>query len=293
MMPVACEIVKPGLARRVHDAEWEAACEVFAGPLFDALRRELENLSGFPDIAMLNELAARSFGSPLLTNGRVLRLVEAVAAAKGLRPSGYEARVHLESEIETRPGNWHDMFNALVWIAWPRAKAALNAVHARQTHNEGVTTHLRGVARDLATLFDEGGAVIACSDPALGKLLRDFHWKELFCARRRDVQSSMRCYIFGHAIFDKARKPYKAMTAHVLIFPVAPDFFRQTRLAQIAALDALVAGWFGDFANLDSTQRFAPLPVLGFPGFCTANEEPQFYDDAAVFRPGRVRMTRQ
>ena len=29
---------------------------------------------------------------------------------------------------------------------------------------------------------------------------------------------------------------------------------------------------------------FAPLPVLGVPGWWPANESPAFYDDATVFR---------
>jgi hypothetical protein len=102
----------------------------------------------------------------------------------------------------------------------------------------------------------------------------------------------MRCYIFGHALFDKARQAYKGMTAHALIFPVAPDFFLQAPALQIRALDAMLAGWFGNTANLDSTQRLAPLPVLGFPGFCAASTDPCYYDDTVVFRSGRLRKQR-
>lgn len=36
-----------------------------------------------------------------------------------------------------------------------------------------------------------------------------------------------------------------------------------------------------------NTQRFAPLPVLGIPGWWGANENPAFYDDPQVFRRGR------
>nr|WP_265343094.1 MULTISPECIES: DUF3025 domain-containing protein [Burkholderia] len=32
---------------------------------------------------------------------------------------------------------------------------------------------------------------------------------------------------------------------------------------------------------------FAPLPVLGVPGWCDANAEAAFYDDPAVFRSVR------
>jgi hypothetical protein len=36
-----------------------------------------------------------------------------------------------------------------------------------------------------------------------------------------------------------------------------------------------------------TSRDFAPLPVLGVPGWWPANESMAFYDDASVFRPGR------
>jgi hypothetical protein len=276
----------------VDDPDWAAA---FRGPMFEALRRELESLTEFPDIAALNRLAALGSPPPRTADGRRLRFAAPSPSRKGLSvvDARYEARVQREAAIETRPGNWHDVFNALVWLAWPLAKAALSAVHAREMKEENcVKPGRRSVARDVATLFDEGGAVLACADPALADLLRQFRWQELFCVRRAEVESHIRCYIFGHALFDRARQPYKGMTAHALIFPVTPDFLLQTPALQVRALDAILAGWFGNAANLDSTQRLAPLPVLGFPGFCAASTDPSYYKDAAVFRPGRLRKQR-
>lgn len=274
------------------DTEWAAASETFASPLFDALRGGLESLTAFPEVPELNELAARSPVPPLSARGRRVTFVAPGPQSKGLSVADnrYETRVQLEAAVETRRGNWHDLFNALAWLAWPQTKAALNAVHVRDL--QSVVAGRRSVARDLVTLFDEGGAVLASSDAELTSLLRGFRWNELFCVRRPDVEAQMRCYIFGHALFDKARTPYKGMTARALIFPVTPDFFRQPPALQVRALDARVAGWFGDPANLASTQQLAPLPVLGFPGFCAANADPRFYDEAAVFRPGRLRMSR-
>jgi hypothetical protein len=37
-----------------------------------------------------------------------------------------------------------------------------------------------------------------------------------------------------------------------------------------------------------ATKPFAPLPVLGIPGWWPANEDPRFYGDKTVFRPGRA-----
>ena len=35
---------------------------------------------------------------------------------------GYEERAFLTGKIATRPGNTHDLFNALIWLAFPRTK---------------------------------------------------------------------------------------------------------------------------------------------------------------------------
>ena len=51
-------------------------------------------------------------------------------------------------------------------------------------------------------------------------------------------------------------------------------------------MDAWVA------ADLDADKLagkpFAHLPVLGVPGWWSANQQPGFYEDAFVFRPPRV-----
>jgi hypothetical protein len=35
-------------------------------------------------------------------------------------------------------------------------------------------------------------------------------------------------------------------------------------------------------------KPFEPLPVLGVPGWCADNAQPQFYDDTQVFRPRKT-----
>lgn len=81
----------------------------------------------------------------------------------------YEERVFQRGEVSTRPGSWHDFFNALAWAVFPRTKAALNA---RQCALSGQTTaeqRARGIVRvreqDRLAMLDEGGAVrLRCGD---------------------------------------------------------------------------------------------------------------------------------
>jgi hypothetical protein len=276
---------------RGDDTPWPVAA--FAAPFYDTVRPDLAVFDGFPDVTQLNNLAAaRNLRS---ANGTALRFVEPGlagarrAAGLGAADNPYELRVYREGAIETRPGNWHDLFNALSWLAWPKTKAALNALHVRELESQEARAP-RGVVRDRATLFDESGAIVACSDDSLTELLRGMRWRNLFVARRADVVSQLRCFVFGHALLDKARSPYKAMTAHALLLPVAQDFHDLPAARQVALLDAMTARWIADPSNIASTTRLAPLPLLGLPGYCEANLEPAFYDDAQVFRPARLRV---
>ncbi len=70
------------------------------------------------------------------------------------------------------------------------------------------------------------------------------------------------------------------------MFPA--DYFALDDTARRAMLDALVAAHI--LSELFDSRAFAPLPVLGVPGWWSANASPDFYDDTSVFRLGcRIR----
>jgi len=50
----------------------------------------------------------------------------------------YEPRCYLNGEVPTRADNWHDLLNALVWLTFPKAKAAINARHYHSLMKHGV-----------------------------------------------------------------------------------------------------------------------------------------------------------
>jgi hypothetical protein len=198
----------------------------------------------------------------------------------------YEVRVYELGEVQTRADNWHDLFNALVWLTFPKTKAVLNAHHYREIRARRGEPH-RGTARDVLTLFDEGGVIVAAAGPELPALLRDFRWKELFWRRRADVLRSMRFHVFGHAIYEKALEPYPGVTAKALILEVPRALLDAPLAQQLAELDARAVDHFRSENSLASTRALPPLPVLGVPGWARANESEAYYDDASQFRPGR------
>ncbi len=73
---------------------------------------------------------------------------------------GFEGLIYTQGVLKTRPGHWHDLFHALVWLRFPKTKAILNklqymAQKGRFERGEAQRTPLE----NALTLFDEGGIV--------------------------------------------------------------------------------------------------------------------------------------
>lgn len=187
-------------------------------------------------------------------------------------PLPYELQVFESGRIATRPDNHHDWFNALAWLAFPRTKARMNALHAAQIPLE---KGQRGPLRDLLTVFDEGGVLIACEDETLVGLVRELRWKALFWEQRSRVREAMRLAVIGHAALEKALEPWPGITCKALF--VSPHL----------ELDAQAAQWLSGLPAGSRPRDLAPLPVFGYPGWAD-NEQPSFYDDERYFRSPRA-----
>jgi DUF3025 family protein len=200
-------------------------------------------------------------------SGRPVRFVP-----PGKADAYYELRVFESGCVSTRPGNLHDLFNAAAWLAFPRSKARINAMHAARLPLENGR---RGRLRDLLTLFDEGGAIVACDDAQLIGLLRGAQWRTLFWEQRSRVLAAMRVLVLGHAVLEQALKPWPGITCKALILPSAAD------------ADAQTAAWLAGLPDNATPRALASLPIYGYPGWFPGNERAQFYDDQRYFRPSR------
>lgn len=229
----------------------------------------------------------------------------------------YEQRIWMRGEIATRmtgQDRWHDFYNALVWLRFPQLKSLLNELQVRAVSGSEDTTEYaasiaitdsgaradsaghaapvghaasvqrvqprRGWLRDRITLFDECGALLLTRDQSLVRELAAFEWESLFVRRRQSLASHLRVVVVGHALHEKLRRPYKSLCAQCVALDIAPDSdWLSIDHAARAAIDA-------DHAL---HRPFMPLPLLGIPGWCSANEDPAFYNDRSVFRLGRLR----
>jgi hypothetical protein len=208
--------------------------------------------------------------------GHALRFVPQQDLPDG---TAYETHIHDTGAVPTRD-NLHDVFNGLVWLHYPLTKAVLNRVQAEAIRAQGVSAS-RGAVRDAATLFDENAVLFLGGDGGLETALRGFRWRALFVDARNAWGNRCTVLPFGHALLEKLMLPYKAVTAHA--WPLATTAMP----AQVTPgeVDAILAEQLAAISL--RSRQFAPLPVMGIPGWCTANADPAFYDDTAVFRPGR------
>lgn len=228
-------------------------------------------------------LTARAAGLAT-AGGHPLRFVDQSRLPDG---TAYETFIAETGQVPTRD-NLHDYFNALVWLAFPRTKRALNALQHAQIARDGVGRE-RGPTRDAVTLFDENAAILAVREGEEGALLVDalrrHRWHEAFVARRGAFGTHAEVWLFGHALMEKLVAPYKAITAHTLVLTLPAAHFTLGEEARRAGLDALLAARI-DAQGLDR-RGFTPLPVLGVPGWWPGQDE-AFYADTTVFRPPRA-----
>ncbi len=187
-------------------------------------------------------------------------------------PAGeaYESYIFNSKQCPTREG-LHDFFNGLMWHSFPRTKARLNQLQAAQITAGGIG-RVRGSVRDALTLFDENMAFLRAPEPLWEALLAK-RWSVVF-SELRPLWAQSYLVLFGHALLEKLVFPRKAITAHVLLVHPATDAHSD--------LDA----WVAAALNPDqlAAKPFANLPVLGVPGWWSANEAPGFYQDPVVFR---------
>lgn len=253
--------------------------ERFSHPIFEPVRDLAHRLAaspGWPGPEQLNRLRP---AAPRTASGHPVRFVPPVADGRN-----YELRIHARGEVCTRPDNWHDLFNALAWLAFPRTKAALNARHAAQLPHEGAQ---RSRLRDLLTIFDEGGAIVLCANPALEALARAHEWRGLFWDRRAALAGQLCVLVAGHAVLEQALAPWPGITCKA-VFVAAPEALLAAPLAsRLAFADAAAAHWIEDLDAGATPARLAPLPVFGLPGWHPESAQAGFYDDTRYFRPFR------
>jgi len=264
--------------------DWDATF-IQSSPMFAPFKQFeswIGNLQCWPNQNDLNQLGARCNKILYTRSGKKISFTPMVKG-KTHPEQKYEASIYLTGQVQTRGKNWHDFFNALVWHVFPLAKSVLNELHyheqvAASVHNNPA----RGILRDAATLFDESGIIVMCSNPELVSLLRNFQWKQLFWDQRELVLSSMRLFVFGHGLYEKALHPYTGMTGKALIFDTREAFLETSITEQLSQIDRIVADFLSQ--EFSTGACLSPVPILGYPGWWKQSEREEYYDNKQYFR---------
>ncbi len=256
---------------------------------YDSIRQaacQLDFAAGrVPGLAELNELV--TVIRPPLCNakGRAIRFVPQVSTV-ALSAADYESNILASGEVPSRDGNWHDTFNALVWLTFPNTKSAINVRHVA-AWKESLITKSRGPLQDALTLFDECGVIVASDREDLLELIRNFSWQELFWTRRREVQQHMKFITFGHGLMEQLLVPYVGLTGKALLLKVESAWLQTNQDELLQHMDATTRAVIASPGTLRRGQDLAPLPVLGIPGWAVENEQQSYYDHRDYFRAGR------
>ncbi|MBF0470799.1 MAG: DUF3025 domain-containing protein [Gammaproteobacteria bacterium] len=259
-------------------------------PLFQPVLPLLQRLSHYRQWPGLNQLQLllESCDRVVTGGGKPLQLVAQEERGERFRQQ-YAPRIFFQGELQTRDQNWHDLFQLLTWLTFPRTKVVINALHLSLAGERWLRPDQRGrrsPQENTLSLFDEGGAVILSSNVQLLQLITQFRWKELFWHRRQELLAELRCIPFGHALYEKGLRPYSGMTANTILLLAPAVVITATGEEQVAWVDARLSALIqsGRYA---SPRALSPFPILGMPGWIEANCDEHYYDDRTYFRSGR------
>lgn len=196
-----------------HQLGWDP-CFCTRSPWLWPLERAARALRGRPDWPSLAELeslhaeltAGRAPGTALRFVANV-RKQDKRARGRVVLDALYDARIALHGEVPTRAGDWHDLFNALCFATFPRAKLALHrrqyaALERRLRDAPPKLPSARTREQDALTLFDEGGVAIAATPDAAAQLADAQPGPLPELLQRLERAGRARTVPFGHALFE-------------------------------------------------------------------------------------------
>ncbi|WP_329742993.1 DUF3025 domain-containing protein [Dyella sp. A6] len=190
----------------------------------------------------------------------------------------YEQRIAERGLIATRERNWHDLFNALIWLRHPEVKRALNARQVVEIASMG--TKRRSRAQCALTHFDEAGVIVTVRDPDLLTLWDAHDWYGLFWrCREAWLDGSIQVAVVGHALLEHALTPGQLLVGKALVQSVSDD-------SGLACAEAI-----GDGRLLCDPQELRPLPLSGIPGWHAGNDDEAFHRAAPCYQPLRKGRT--
>lgn len=207
------------------------------------------------------------------------------ASGKKLKPIlncheiNYEELIYKAGEIETRKNSWHDFFNLLTWVAFPKLKALINELQVREI--QAGNSKQRSRLQNALAHFDESGIIVASSDSGIIDKIKKHQWHDLFVAQREHIKKHCKFFLVGHGKYEQCLNPFIGVTAKAIFLEVKSSYFDLDYNEKLAMIDTKVEQCLDEKL---SEYKLAPLPILGIPGWWAENEFAEFYGDKQYFR---------
>ena len=252
--------------------------ERFEHPLYAELKPWADWLRQ-PDWPPLEDISRELMARTAVAGHAPLRLVEQTPELARDRLH-FELRIRKHGQIATRTDCWHDLFNALVWIAQPAIKRALNGRQADDVLKVGSSQRTR--SQCALTHFDEAGVVLILRDAERFSRWDRHDWDGLFHRLTADDYALL---IVGHALYEHGLVEGKLLVGKAL---AVLDPTPRTSAARIASQ---LADAIAEKNVLTDPQQLRPLPLMGLPGWHPRAADTEFLREADCFRPlreGRV-----
>ncbi len=201
----------------------------------------------------------------------------------------YEEFIAETGHIPTR-SNWHDAFNAMIWLQFPKTKRLLNKLHMEDINEFGV--HPRTRRRNHLTHFDECGVILAIPrsqyphGQAVISALAKHHWEVAFVEHSEYWGEAIFPILFGHANLEMLLNPYIGLTGKWLALIVEDEFVSADWFTRCQYLDEALVSRIEQLEYFQAKGLLLPLPLLGVPGWYES-QSPAFYANTDYFRPRR------
>lgn len=244
---------------------------------------QLDTCDGIPSASALNALAANRGeqwqGQQFIAQGEL--------TASTLY---YEEIIAEQGIVPTREDNWHDLFNALIWLDFPVTKQYLNQLHMADIRQFGL--HPRTPRRNRITHFDECGVVLAVPEDKLVlgneilSLLANHQWTKGFVEHRTDWGRTIFPHMFGHANLEMMLNPFEGLTGKWLAVKVPEGYEILGVNERKQVLDQCLLERIQALGDFDTAKLLKPLPLLGVPGW-HVEQTAALYNNTDYFRPLR------
>lgn len=264
-------------AKQVTSSAWTPRFhEAFKGfeVVFEQLGHYWQGLEQFPTLDDYNHWiehyqAQRGVGTPV-------KFIYQQADAN------FEKKVFIEKSVMTRAQHWHDFFNNLTWMLWPKLKWAI----INRYVSEQQATLTRNSRQSFLAQWDECGILIFSANPRVTQRIFEHNWSELFFEKKADL-SLLEVIVFGHGFLETGLMPYIGMTGKAVIIEVTEDYFQLSLNEKILFSDDIISQFILSDACYNSPKCLQPFPILGLPQWHAKNAQADFFENTKYFRPKR------